>query len=283
MTNTLLRRLVLPSLLIGFAAANASAANVCVNETLAALISQTATTPCSFQDKLFSNFVFLFSGSTSNGAVPLPLVPSTSNVNVVFSNGAIDSNGIPASVSIQFQFTTNNTVAQSQSMDLQVQYKVAIAGSTNATITSIGGNGTGAFDSTNNSNPTPLDSYKDSCLGGVFNVTKATNRPQDLCASGTQTTVYNTTSFAGGTGLTNPNTQGGSINFSGQPSAGIFDEFLVDGGGGTSPTANAEVIQFTNTFFQTDTTPSGTPEPGTLALMGGALVGLSAFLRRKKA
>jgi hypothetical protein len=292
---TLFRRLAIPAALVGFASLNAWASSVaCTSITDLSLITgANAGISCQMDDKIFSNFTFNFLGGTSNGNNVAPLVPSANNVSMTFSDTGLDANGIPASVTLAFGFSSNNTVSANQNMDLQIQYDVTIAppaghpGAT-AVITGIGGSGTGAYDSVLNNVLHPDSMYKDACLGAGFDASGTL--PTDSCSSGTdQLAVINhKTNFTSTGDALTPSTVTGSITFlpndPNQTTVGAYDEFKINGGSnsaaGSSTTAN--VTGMSNTFFETDTTPSGTPEPGTMLLMGGALVGLSTIMRRKK-
>jgi hypothetical protein len=75
-----------------------------------------------------------------------------------------------------------------------------------------------------------------------------------------------------------------------QPSATVSGNQTVTQVGGIGPTmsvrvtdtytfASGNILNVSNSFIETDTT---VPEPGTLLLMGGALVGLSLFGRGRR-
>jgi len=281
--------------MVGFASLNAWASPVaCSSITdLSQITGANSGVSCQMDDKIFSNFTFNFLGGTSNGGTIAPLVPSANNVNMTFSDTGLDANGIPTSVTLAFGFTANNTVAANQNMDLQIQYEVTVAPppghpSATSTITGISGTGTGAYNSVLNNVLHPDSMYKDSCLGAAFD--PSGTLPTDSCSSGVdQIAVINhKTSFTSTGNALTPSTVNGSITFlpgdPNQTTVGAFDEFKINGGSNTSAgaTATASVTGMSNTFLEADTTPSGTPEPSTMLLMGGALVGLSSIMRRKK-
>jgi PEP-CTERM motif len=292
---TLFRRLAIPAGLVGFASLNALASPVACNSItdLSMITGANAGVSCQIDDKIFSNFTFNFLGGTSNGNSVAPLVPSANNVSTTFSDSGLDANGIPASVTLAFGFSSNNTVSANQNMDLQIQYQVAIAPpignpSATAVITGISGTGTGAYNSVLNNVLHPDSMYKDACLGAAFD--SSGTLPTDTCSTGTdQVAVINKkTSFTSTGNALTPSTVSGNITFlpndPNQTTVGAFDEFKINGGSNADAgsATTASVTGMSNTFFETDTTPSGTPEPGTMLLMGGALVGLSSITRRKK-
>jgi len=292
---TLFRRLAIPAALVGFASLNASAAPIaCSSVTnLSQVTGTNSGVSCQMDDKVFSNFSFNFLGGTSNGNNIAPLVPSANTVSMTFSDTGLDGNGIPASLTLAFGFSANNTVSANQNMDLQIQYEVTVAPpaghpTATATITGISGTGTGAYNSVLNNVLHPDSMYKDSCLGAAFDSNGTL--PTDSCSSGTnQIAVINhQTNFTSSGNALTPSTVNGSITFipanANQSNVGAFDEFKINGGSNTSggATATASILGMSNTFREVDTTSSGTPEPGTLLLMGGALVSLSSIMRRKK-
>jgi len=288
--NSTLRLFALPALLVGITALNATAAPLCTSAaTLAALITDGS---CQYQDKLFSNFALNFTGGTTSGSVLSPTVPAPSSVTATFSRGALDSNGIPVSVTLAFAFTANNSISNYQTLDLQIQYQVDVvntAGHSYA-ITGESGSTTGAV---NNASPNNafVKASKDSCGGDGYEYDGLGSAPTENCTGGNggppavggngveDVPVYTALQLTHGVFPT-LNSKGGSASFS-QPyvTVGTYDEVQLSGGTGTvSATQRAEVTQVSNTFSEV----SVAPEPGTVVFMGSAMIALCGFARRKK-
>jgi PEP-CTERM motif-containing protein len=277
---TTVSKLALPALLLGFTAAHALAAPLCTSAgTLAGLIADGS---CQFDDKVFSNFSYDFTGGTTSGKVSSPTVPAPSTVNAVFTDSGTFTHGVPDSVTLTFNLTANNTISNYQSIDLALQYQVNIAFGGNAAMTGVSGNTTAALASSNTTNT--VRAVKDSCAGAGYQYGGLGSAPTENCLGFEDDPVYTSTSFAKGTGLTNHVTHGGATTFSTDATVvGAYDEVKLGGGTGTVSSAKtAGVFSFSNTFDQVYVPPSPVPEPGTLTLMGGVLVGLCICIRRLK-
>lgn len=281
-SNTAIRMLVLSGLLMGFTAVNALAAPVLCTSApnLAALIADGS---CLYQDKIFSDFNYSFGGITTNGNVSQPTVPAPNSVNATFTDSGTFTNGIPSSVTLTFSFTNHNTVSNYQILDLQIQYQVNIAAGADANMTGVSGTTTLALSNTGTGNS--AKGIKDSCAGAGYEYGGLGSAPSDICdvpPALEDDPVYTVTSWPKGSGLTLQDTRGGSTSFSAPVTVvGAYDEAKLTGGTGTvSSTLVAGVYSFQNTFDQEYVPP--VPEPGTLVLIGGALIGLSGFLRRKR-
>jgi hypothetical protein len=273
--------MALPAVLIALSAFPASAAMISCSSatTLQALI---ADGQCTYQDKIFSNFAIYFNGGSTNGAVLAPTVPDAGSVTATFTSGTPDAYNVPGYVTLAFGFTANNSIAAYQTLELQIQYQVDIVpgGYSGATITGVSGTTTGAYATTDAAH-SALQASKDSCAGLGYEYDGLSSAPTDYCTTpGHDYPVYNSTAFTSGSGLTNINSVGGSTAFAGVREVGAYDDVILKGGSGTTGgTPVVEVTQVSNTFYQTD---NPTPEPGTMLLLGGAIIGLSAMAKRKK-
>jgi hypothetical protein len=250
---------------------------------------------CQYFDKVFSNFLFNFSGGTSNNQVGVPLIPDATNVDVSFSTpGGFLAPGLPADPTLTFTFTANNTVAPYQNMVLTIQYQVDIAPGGGAVFTGMSGSATGAYttarsvtDGTGTHTLTPaghpLQMQKFACIDGAFDTGNAPF-PSQLCDGTDSGMVINTGAFTySGANLSLSNTlsKGGSFTY---PQAdrpvtevGAFDIFTIVGGTKGSVTQTAAAISMSNSFQQ-----ALAPEPGSLVLIGGSLFALGYIKRRKK-
>lgn len=281
--NAAIPLLALPALLIGITAGNASATPVLCTSApnLAALITDGS---CQYLDKIFTNFAINFSGGHTSGSVSTPTVPPANTVVANFSNSGSFTNGIPSSVTLSFSFTTNNTISNYQTLDLQIQYQVDIVPGTFANMTGISGNTVAALSSSGTANA--IRALKDSCAGTGYEYGGLGSAPTEACDTPPaleDDAVYAASSWTKGSGLTNHVTHGGSTTFSAPvTTVGTFDEVSLSGGTGTvSPAQTAGVFSVSNTFDEQYAPPTA-PEPGTMVLIGGALVGLSIFVRRKR-
>jgi hypothetical protein len=293
---TAVRKFVLPLSLLAFSGV-ASAASACTSAlTLQQLINAGA---CQYFDKVFSNFLFNFSGGTSNQAVGVPLVPDATNVDVSFSTpSGFVAPGVPADPTLTFTFTANNTVAPYQNMVLTIQYQVNVVGG-GAVMTGMSGSATGSYTTaqtvtdgtdTHTLNPAghPLQMQKYACIDGAFDTGNAPF-PSQLCDGTDSGTVINTGAFSypgSNLSLSSTLTKGGSFTYPlvDRPvtQVGAFDVFTIVGGttsdntGSTTPTAQAVSMQ--NSFLEVPA-----PEPGTMVLIGGSLFALGYIRRRKSA
>lgn len=279
-SNAAIRMLALSGLLTGFTAVSALATPIsCTTApSLAALITDGS---CQYLDKIFSNFALNFAGGHTSGSVPTPTVPPANTVLASFTNSGTFTNGVPSSVTLTFSFSQNNSISNYQTLDLQIQYQIDIAPGAPASMTGVSGNTVAALSSAGSGNT--IRAAKDSCAGAGYVYGGLGSAPSDVCQSPEDDPVYTATSWTKGTGLTLQDTNGGVTSFSAPVTeAGAFDEVRLSGGTGTvSATPTAGVFSVSNTFDQEYAPSPAVPEPGTLALIGGALIGLSAIVRRK--
>jgi len=275
---------MIPSVLLAVAAGSAIAAPLCVSGNTLQSYSLLGAGGCMIGDKLFNNFVFNFSGSTSQQGVSAPLVPAETDFTVVTTVGPLDAFGVPSFITLDFVVNTHNTVAAFQGLDLQIQYQASIAAGFNAEITSVGGSTTAGVKNDNNSSP-PVDSIKDLCKGGPFNINSGVF-PTDRCnVPANQQNAYTLTAFPTTTGdpaiLANMNTLSSpGVTGLHLQTVGVFDEVNLFGGGQATGAANeAAFHDYSNTFGERD---FAAPEPGTYMMAGFSLLALGTLLRRKK-
>jgi hypothetical protein len=275
---------MIPSVLLAVAAGSASAAPLCVTGATLQTYVALGAGGCMIGDKLFNNFVFNFSGSTSNAGVGVPLVPSDADVSVVTTTGPLDAFGVPSFITLDFIVNQHNTVAAFQGLDLQIQYQASIAAGFNAEITDVSGSATAGVKNDNNSGP-PVEAVKDLCKGGSYRI-KSGVFPSDQCqVPGVDQNAFDLTAFLTTAGdpaiLANMSTlsSAGATGLHLQ-TVGVFDEVNLFGGGQASGTANeAAIHDILNTFGERD---FAAPEPGTYMMAGFSLLALGTLLRRKK-
>lgn len=284
-SNAAARILALTGLLMGFTAVNALAAPVLCTSApnLATLITDGS---CQYLDKVFSNFALNFLGGHTSGSVATPTVPPANTVLASFSNSGSFTNGIPSSVALTFSFSANNTISDFQTLELAIQYQVDIATGSPANMTGVSGNTVAALSNSGTANS--IIALKDSCAGSGYIYGGLASAPTDSCPQPPaleDDLVYRVTSWTKGSGLSLHVTRGGTTSFSAPVTeVGAYDDVSLSGGTGTvSPTQTAGIFSVSNTFNEQYAPPPSVPEPGTLFLIGGALLGLSAFVRRKRA
>ena len=300
----------LAAVLMALAGMNAVAAPVTACSSATTLQDLINVGTCQYGDKLFSNFLFDFSGSTSNGVASAPLVPATSTVDVAFSNpGGDDIFGNPINPTLTFTFTTNNTVTPYQGLNLIIQYQVDVSPDWVAEITGMAGGATGAYTTgqtvggvTLTPASHPLGFEKDACIGGPFdegNAPYPTPIPSIGCGGYDSGTVLATNSFTypgANTSLSTTTSVGpGTFTFPGsdQPATevGVYDVFVLSGGTATkvvngkkvvtgSAIQTAKVVSFYNTIDEKDF--GRVPEPTTLLLVGAGALVLGIRMRRRE-
>lgn len=298
------------SIIMALAGMNAAASSLtsCISATtLQALINDGT---CQYGDKLFSNFLFEFAGSTSNAVASAPLVPASNTVDVAFSSpSGLDTFGNPVDPTITFSFTANNVVSPYQGLTLIIQYQVDISPDWVAEITGISGGATGAYTTARTVSGVtltpashPLGFEKDACVGGPFdegNAPAPTPIPSIGCDGYDSGTVLATNSFTypgANTSLSTTTSVGpGTFTFPGsdQPATevGVYDVFVLSGGTATkvvngkkvvtgSAIQTAKVVSFYNTIDEKDF--GRVPEPTTLLLVGAGALVLGIRMRRRE-
>jgi len=293
MKLTTLHKLLLPVGLLALGAVSASAAPVNCNTitTLAQAIATdfNATPGCIDANILFSNFSFDFTSGTSNQNGAAPQTPAANQVAFHITDDGLGdyaiitdfTNSVP-----KFAVTANNT------MSFELQYK-ATELKANTTITDIAGS---ANEGIRTNTSSPFGQFlKTECQNGSYADTGGAN-PSPLGGSGglgcaTSSTVQNSfwnqsqANPGDPTILANQSNQAHDINTTAQhlTSSGIYDKANLNGGSNDVPSGGYQAAVSTVENDLTETTVSGTPEPGTFLLLGGALVGLGVIRRRKAA
>jgi len=290
MKLTILRKLALPVSLMAVGAFSAYAAPVnCSTITTVAQAIATDFNPtpgCVTGNVVFSNFSFNFTSGTSNQSNTAPALPPASDIAMT-----INSDGF-GDYSVITDFTGSSplfSVAATQTEEFQLQY-VATEEIPATTITGIDGLAQEGIRM--NAGSTAVGQFKKTeCQNGAYADTGGGNpSPLDICSTSESTienAIWNqSTSFAGNPSTpANQSQQGHFIDTTSQhlTSVGIYDDAKLNGGATDVPAggSQAAVGFFENDF--TETTVSGTPEPGTFLLLGGALVALGAIRRKKNA
>lgn len=299
MKITTLIKVSLPIALLALAGGNAFAAT-CGSSMTMLTVSQSGFS-CTLGDLTFSNFYYNYTAGIDTGApVDLGSAPTpnpNTDVTVNFTeitNGGSDTYGTAGTVSnplytVVVDYANNNTVAEYQNEHYFVSYLVtdnAAGTNINQVDAAVGGTGS-------DNGSTASLTVKNICAGGVF--TPNGGEPENNCSQGSRN-VYQAVASSGLALVGNPDTEAdSSINYQavnqndgwfdggnspGSTTFGIYDQADTDGGT-TSTSGLASITSVENDFLEQ--IPTGTPEPGTFVLIGGALVALGAMRRRKAA
>jgi hypothetical protein len=279
MKLTILKALMLPIALLALGGINQASAGTC-----AASYTMTAATTgsfsCTIGDLTFSNFDYMYTsgldtGCTSNCTSPgTPDPTSAITLNFAVSTSGSDPFGTSATAgnpiySVITDYSAGNSVNEYQNEAGVVQYLVTDAG---LPITEVDGaiGGLAANSATGILN-------KDICANNQFGGGAS---PNGTCPN----FLANETVVTSDLALTNPaGTQAdGTPDFSAGFSLtnlGVYDGWSLNGGTNMT-SASANVTSVENDFIAGASDP--TPEPGTIVLLGSALVGLGLIRRRKK-
>jgi hypothetical protein len=279
MKITILKALILPIALLALGGINQASAGTC-----AASYTMTDVTTggfsCTLGNLTFSNFDYKYDAGIDTGCISDCTAPGTpkptSDISVNFAEattgtdpfGTTAAPGMPI-YSVITDYSASNVVNEFQNETGVVQYLVTAEGG--AIISEVDAAITGAALLSASGS---LD--KNICANNQFG---GGGTPNGVCPD----FVHNEIIAASGLPLTDPaGTQAdGTTSWAGPFSlstVGVYDGWSLDGGT-TDPTASANLTSVENDFV--DAEPS-VPEPGTIVLFGGALVGLGLIRRRRK-
>jgi hypothetical protein len=270
---------MLPIALLALGGINQASAGTCAASYTMTAVSA-STFSCTIGNLTFSNFDYKYDSGHDTGCssgcsqVTTPSPDTDITVNFAETTTGTDPYGTTATAampiySVITDYSAGNSVNEIENMTGVVQYLVtAVSG---ATISEVDGAITGEAI---NSASGELD--KDICANNQFGGGRS---PNGNCPN----PGLNEIPVVSGLGLSDPGTDAGGTPDWDMPAfslstVGVFDSWTLDGGT-TDPTAAANVTSVENDFVDADPTP----EPGTIVLFGGALVGLGLIRRRRKA
>jgi hypothetical protein len=288
------------AMVLAFGALNASA-TTCASISGSTLNTIVGAGSCTIGDLTFSNFYFNFTSGVNTGApngVNSPTDPNpSSNVTLTFSEytdgvtsdawGSTGSLTTPLYELITNYSAGSDSVNEYQNEQYYISYLVTDTLS-GAVINEVDDNVVGSA----MNGATATLTNKSICDGGAF--VQSGGIPSSTCSTGGRNSYQAVdlgsggTSISGGAGASGADStedfsfenggafQGGSSY--GSANFGVYDQANMNGGN-TSVSGTASVSQVENDFVEE--LPSGTPEPATFVLFGGALVALGV-LRRKK-
>jgi PEP-CTERM motif len=276
MKSTLLKALLLPIALLALGSINHASAATCDSSyTMAAITSPSFS--CSLNFLMFSNFSYVPSSGLTAGCggagdpacPPVPVLPNPiMDIAVhfdVLTSGEDEFTTLASTSSpitqLIVDYSAGNSVNEFQTEMGILRYMVTGIGGATITEVDAGITGLATQGATGELN-------NDLCVGTQFGSDGSCVATEDIAAEALALTFP-----AGQQGDGSPDWES-SIMIS---SAGVYSEWDLSGGN-TDPTSTANVTAFENDFINT----AGIPEPGTFALLGGGLVALGAFRRRKK-
>jgi hypothetical protein len=278
MKFTLLKALMLPLALLALGSVhNASAATCLTTYTMTAVSASSFS--CTIGNLTFSNFDPSFQpgidGGCTGPCTPAGIPDPTANISVNFDmitsgsdpygTGASSTNPI---IEVITAYTGGTTVNEFQNESGIVQYLVTATGG--ASVTDVDGAFTGFADTPDGASGS---FNKNLCNNNQF---EGGTSPNGVCPS----SLTNLQTAASGLPLASTTQSDSSSNYASinDTSFGVEDQWFEDGGT-TNSNATATITSDENDFQET--LPSGTPEPATFILVGGALVALGAIRRKK--
>jgi hypothetical protein len=300
----------LPVALLAFLSINASA-TTCASITGTTLNNfQQSVLSCTIGDLTFSNFAFNYTSGvdtgdpSGTGHINAPSDPNpNTNVTLNFTEitSGTDANGTTASSSdpiyeLVTDYSAANSVNEFQNEHYFVSYSVT-DNTTGSTVIQVDDNLVGgATNGPMGASATLTDKLM--CVGGSFVVNGG--QPSATCSAGSRNIYQAVDEADGGLALIgNPDSgeADSSVNYQspsqndgifngttggGETSFGVYDQADFDGGN-TNANAIASITSVENDFAVVDPAGTGTPEPATFVLFGGALVALGVVRRKKSA
>jgi len=270
---------------------------------LANFVTQGQNGGCQAGDFVFSNFLYEFQSSTTVGPVTSPDATTNVLVQINTLTSGLDGSGTTATTnnpivqvitdfSNSFGGDSSAAITDDQTFNLQVQYTVSLAPTapTNVYLGQMDGSGMAGLDQT--AGDATGDYLKDLCTGAAFHSSGSPGNNTSLnghCNAGNSadTSVADATFEDAGQPVTDPSnwdTEGGTADSLNMTSFGVHDEIDLNGGDIDTGDNTAAAGTMENDLVEDfSSLGSGTPEPGTFMLLGGALLGLGVIRRKKSA
>jgi hypothetical protein len=267
MKLTALKALLLPIAFLALGGINQASASPCLASYTMTAVT-TSGFSCTIGDLTFSNFAALY-GASGGATTPDPTVDVTVNFEEMgvgtdpFGTAASGTNPI---YSVITDYVGGNSVGEFQSETGVVQYLVT-DGTVGTSLIEVDGAITGVA-----ANTASGSLNKDICSNNQF---EGGATPSGICPVSDMIA-------ASGLALTSPagTEADGTPDFGGPfslSSLGVYDGWSL-AGGSTNVAALSDVTSVENDFIEI----GATPEPGTFALLGGALVAFGVIRRRRK-
>jgi hypothetical protein len=280
MKLTILKALLIPIALLSLGGINQASAGTCATTSYTMTAVTTGSFSCTIGNLTFSNFDYVYEAGIDTGCGASCTAPSDPNpstgvtVNFAETTSGSDPFGTAASVgspiiSVITDYSAGNTVSEFQNETGAVQYLVTVTGGSK--VTEVDGAITGAA-----SNSASGDLNKDVCANNQFG---GGPNPNGNCPSfnTNETIVASDLALVSKAGTQADGTPDWARPLS-LTTLGVYDGWSLDGGT-THTSATANLTSVENDFIDPS---SPAPEPGTIVLLGSALVGLGLIRRRRK-